>query len=1207
MDMKPITPESPSTMLRKTRSLLKPVKPPFSDTASPLMMNSITMTTSIETTSSGDNDSHSHGDSIDQLLPGTKSHDSPGRDEIHLSRSSSSSISKAHQIMKKKRASSAAKNGVTSMSSKISKALFRGERRMFQGNFSKMDSVATDDHGSKFRRSARSSFNVVEPRSGSQSKPAMDFEPLPYDERGEASFDNTSTESHRQSSPEKPPDLFSHNISGLSLGSTSERSSSQRHASRVTYPHNLSTVGSGVSEKTSSTLNYSASMGSLDQQHQSLQSSLRGTKALFSYEKEDDSSTMRTACEVVRKPSAFSPPADDADSSITDLVKERLLDRLDQVANKIPTRQSSDAYPGYVISNTQRDLNASNVSTSNNSANLNASTNSASSKKIAPLKPPPTLPPKAPRKAFMEAYIEAIEHKQGQDPPQVGFKESDEPSVQSVQRPDDSFATNDDDGANDDPPGTSTTSDLPIKLLERLEAAKREDDRLMAEHHDQDPPLSLPMTTDTSFGSSTIASTTSIAVRNRHRVVSNTSAISYSSLRRSSAACSQASKSTAQVTNVRMQTLDPIASNSPYAQFLMDVGDAESGRCNQESQSKSSVFSEAMSTTSLMDNEADEEDVIVDQPALNANADTTPTNETNSNILECKGAADAEDHSKLCYLYSQDGEFENSILSPTGQSVHSAPIGDGGASTMSGHSRCQSLPAHGPRLMYRSDAINSFWDQAQCPQETNLNCIPDENSCVASSVGSTWTRSRTAPSSGATAFSAATGNDDDATEAGSIVPDEILNIVTGGCTGPPDPAAKEALNERLVALEAGWSGFRSHVNERMSDFEESWKSWNLNSLLRFSSPLSTKKETTASYATGQAESNNSATEQLETAVKREDDENVNATPTRESCDASRAPSMMATSTVITTPPSLMSTSDKLPSLNSDKLPSLNSEKPVAETPNNHAAAVNRSMSSQQNQVVHLEVECQLEEEVEALDAMIEALEVKNKSNSSPMDTTPEVESVAESVVMSIVKELERSRSRGSIASQSQPSVSARSQSTAAPASTITSCIHTPSLDLFAEAARQEAENEDVELKIMIGSTEHEIPLSLKNTLAEISMIADANGNVESLPCPKALESSREDSEGGRVILDAADWDPVMNSSTDESIYGQAAAKASIAAAEYRHRHQSGTLPPFADANDTSSSSSKRHGRFFFRRRKNSDSGKKKKLSQQSPTSVMAEI
>ena len=127
------------------------------------------------------------------------------------------------------------------------------------------------------------------------------------------------------------------------------------------------------------------------------------------------------------------------------------------------------------------------------------------------------------------------------------------------------------------------------------------------------------------------------------------------------------------------------------------------------------------------------------------------------------------------------------------------------------------------------------------------------------------------------------------------------------------------------------------------------------------------------------------------------------------------------------------------------------DKAVVVTPQNRLLST-PSMTSRDERVSHLEVECQLEE-VEALDAMIEALEIKNKSNGIQTDSGPEVDTSGNSVVMSIVKELERSRSRGSIASQSLPSVSARSQGTAAPASTITSCIHNPSLDLFAGESR----------------------------------------------------------------------------------------------------------------------------------------------------------
>jgi hypothetical protein len=166
----------------------------------------------------------------------------------------------------------------------------------------------------------------------------------------------------------------------------------------------------------------------------------------------------------------------------------------------------------------------------------------------------------------------------------------------------------------------------------------------------------------------------------------------------------------------------------------------------------------------------------------------------------------------------------------------------------------------------------------------------------------------------------------------------------------------------------------------------------------------------------------------------------------------------------------------------------------------------------------------------------------------------------------------------------------------------------PAAPLLGNNFPSAANNKSVELKIMIGSTEQDVPVSLRNSLAEISMIAEsrtnASHNSSSSPSsrsrrPKSyLDSSREDSEGGQVMQDAVDWDPV-NSTDDESVYGQHAAKAALVRAERN------PLPPFA--NPTNSASKRLGSGFFFRRRKSSGSGKKKKNMQSSPTSVMAEV
>jgi hypothetical protein len=1082
------------------------------------------------------------------------------------------------------------------------------------------DSVASgpnDSPSSKLRRSTKSPFFNVEPRIAShyaKAKVFMDFAPLiptptstPYEEQ-QVSFDNTSTSTSRShhhvgkateylppkttvvdSVPESKVTLQAYQGSQnepLDTGFNKGRQRSRRTlagGSETPVPPKASGHASDWTNTTSSSLPSLQSSISRDSSPERNDHYKHGNGARLNKDASHDARDQQKAVvtksgrqQVVPNLAFGAAASDDGDTSISVLMQERLLERLDLAAIISPKTNSSVTQAAYSSPFIQHGSNHDTLQLTPSVpvSTVNISTGSIVGKKKSLLAPPRPLPPKAPRKQEQERLPEMeFDHQDNDGTSKMAItsqnlKQYGERVLEGIQGGE--FLTESYDEYND---VTSPTpkADLPRKLLERLEAATKDgDEKFMADHYDRDPSLQMPHTT--SFGSSTIASAaTSVASFRKHRVGSNvtsTSAHSHSSATRKSASCSWsgASRSTTVVTNVSNQNAasNPHG-NMSYASFNMSAADDNDAPIVKEMVSSDKYLVQQDRTTqngthgaalATVVDDSDAEDQIIADHAANFR----------SSIDAQKAQEEADELVQLLYLYSQDKEFENSILSPT-NSPGPAIAGD-------------PTPSHSPRLLYRSDAINSFWD---CLEQIDHKGSTNQKFCpsVASSFAHALDDDHSAD--------AYAGYADDDADAASIVSEKLLNLVTSGCTGVPNPAAKEAIAERLVALEAGWSGFRTQVNERIQYLEESWRSWNLDSLLKCP-PLAKSTRTDATSC--DVDVPDTANILSETDPVKEELVEAGPTTNREPNDCVITPTTAGSTTLVAAPLSVPP-SQRLPSLSRDGF---------AMTPETMAATLEHA--SIPDGLVQQRHECIKE----ANGAMIRGTAIPPKAQTIQL---PSLMTIDDVVVTGVVKEVERSGSN-----HSAKSVGIAREQQAASLETGDNLPSAAEADSFAREQQPEtphlrdgvtsaANNESVELKIMIGSTEQDVPVSLKNTLAEISMIAESHTNAShySSSSPSSLsrqpkpylDSSREDSEGGKVILDVADW----NSTDDESVYGQHAAKASLVRAE------NNPLPPFADPVNTAS---KRIGsRFFFRRRKSSGSGKKKKGMHRSPTSVMAEI
>ena len=401
-------------------------------------------------------------------------------------------------------------------------------------------------------------------------------------------------------------------------------------------------------------------------------------------------------------------------------------------------------------------------------------------------------------------------------------------------------------------------------------------------------------------------------------------------------------------------------------------------------------------TRSLLEDEEEEEE--------NENDDDEREKENENNLF------------KLPYLYSQDKE--NSILSLMTAAI---PSPEAAAANE------KSLPPTSPQNFYRSGAIS-----ACCTLGTEAKASPffddskDHNQDEIKDP------------------EPAEGTDDKANLDGKtkdspkIVSDGLLNIMTSGCTGA-NPAAKEAITENLVALEAGWSGIRTTVNERMTDLEESWRSWNLNSLLQFTSPKKTAPEETA----------------IEVSIDLDDDK----------CTT---PITMGKTTILTTPPSL---------------------------------ATGQPHVSRKNELC-----CGENITPKAI------FKTDLFPNKLPGDSFPKGHPM-HAVLSALSMEKEESATYH-----------------ATPDEVLAEFLAAP----HDEGA---STNEDLEKKIQIGTTESDVPFHLKNQLLDISVVeprSNSSSPQNKQNQRKALEISRDDSEGGKVILDADEWDPV-EPDDDESV------------------------------------------------------------------------
>lgn len=670
---------------------------------------------------------------------------------------------------------------------------------------------------------------------------------------------------------------------------------------------------------------------------------------------------------------------EDLDSSMSQLGQERLLDRLDQAASVSTTAGASPASSSKTDPSAGTTKSASPATISPPSPSKVAATkntiHNTSNGKLVPLKPPPSLPPKPPRSKSSSLNNSRDSQQSSLSPQEEAriLKQYEERLLQGGDFLNESGST-----------ATSGTSgDLAMKLLSRLEAANA-DPQFLSDHHDQDPPLVMTA----SFGSAAgmHAAAPPVARRRSNDIGGGDSGIVNQQQRRPS----NSSSSNA---------------SNPYAGFMAG-GDASKDRSHGRSagstyQKKTSTLHDGGSKNNIHE----DEDSKMSGPKIN-------------------------------YLYSQDNEFENSILSPA--SVYSnsragSTVGD----SQHNHSKKRNEQQHraqkhehhprSPKNLYRSDAINAFLERA--------DCMAPESQTTGSPA-----RVRRNASPGTTPSLAAGEYDDDedsspVEEPRKIVSDEFLNIVTSGCTGVPNPATKEAIAEKLVALEAGWSGFRTQVSGKMHDLEESWQNWNLNSLLKFPSP--------------KGKGNTGADPDEEGA--------------RENAMTTVTVAAMGSTTVLTTPPSMSAAKKQ------------------------HMA---RARKTRGGGITPMNMFPEEEEDLAA-----QAVEMTlNGMTSVPKE---HLNTSQDQVTMGVLKELRSAR-------------------------------------YGKDGVVAEAE------KIAMGSEEHDVPLSLKNTLADISLIEDSEGeaaghgtnhnkNQHHAPC---LDASREDSEGGKIILDATEWDPVEASDTD---------------------------------------------------------------------------
>ena len=682
---------------------------------------------------------------------------------------------------------------------------------------------------------------------------------------------------------------------------------------------------------------------------------------------------------------------EDLDSSMSQLGQERLLDRLDQAASVSTAAGASPASsskPDSSVAGARSTPPAAIPPPSpSKAAAFTTATNNTiyntSNGKIVPLKPPPSLPPKPPRSKSSSLNNSRDSQQSSLSPQEEAriLKQYEERLLQGGDFLNESGST----------AASGNSGDLAMKLLSRLEEANA-DPQFLSDHHAQDPPLVMT----TSFGSAAGMNAAVPVVARRpsnDKGAGDSGTINQQQRRPSNSSSSNAS--------------------NPYAGFM--VG-GEPSKDRSHSRSAGGTYQKKMSTLHDGSNNNDireDEDSKMSGPKIN-------------------------------YQYSQDNEFENSILSPA--SVYSnsragSTVGDSHHHSKKRSEQQQRARKHehhprSPKNLYRSDAINAFLERA--------DCMAPESQTMGSPA-----RVRRNVSPG-TAPSLAEGEYDDEDsnpvleddhQPRKLVSDEFLNIVTSGCTGLPNPAAKEAIAEKLVALEAGWSGFRTQVSGKMQDLEESWQNWNLNSLLKFPSPKGKGSEDVDP-----------------------DEEGARENATAAAMDGTTVTvAAMGSTTVLTTPPSM----------------SVAKKERMA-----HARKTRGGGITPMNMFL---------EEEEDLAAQAVELTLNN------MDSVPKghLDTSQDQVTLGVLKELRSAR-------------------------------------YGKDGAVAEAE------KIAMGSEEHDVPLSLKNTLADISLIEDSEGeatghgahqnkNQHHVSC---LDASREDSEGGKIVLDATEWDPVESSDTD---------------------------------------------------------------------------
>jgi hypothetical protein len=652
------------------------------------------------------------------------------------------------------------------------------------------------------------------------------------------------------------------------------------------------------------------------------------------------------------------------------------------------------------------DLNRSSESSDSQHPNLAVPKKTA--KKIQPLKPPPVRPPKAPRSRTQTSTA-------------IPTTRRTEILKQHEQR-----LLQGGDFLNESGSATVVSSDdtdLAMKLLDRLEAANK-DEELMEQHHSEDPPIALAVTSFTSSAR--------IDPRAANSASSNSS---------SSAAIPQSCHSSSSATR----------SSGPYAACNTESDKSKSGSSSMQPAqaapppSASSLFSNLEGQAEYKETEYDEAaEVLTDQESEHENDQRTP---------------------KINYLYSQDKEFENSILSPSASEYSQN-------TKLMNNTHGSSRASFAAQARYRSDAINDFLEQGPCPKDCTRPEPPVTTAQTHDIVGPLVQAIPHARGHFVDAEADKAGADaddyDPTTEASTgpqIVSDEFLNMMTAGCTGI---GGRQAISEKLVALEAGWSGFTSSVNEQMQQLEESWRTWNLDSLLKFSSPVKRAPHDNEGASHGyDIVSSNSAT-------------------------AMNTSTALGSTSVMTTPPSTAATSKWRQQTNA----------PAAAADASAVFAV-ECESDVLNAATALEEQCEQERQDR---------QISSENCGGVGEFKEKTPSEEDEVVKAVAWELGRSRSRGSRVSKDKDE-------------TNKFCMY-PGASSGAGAG--------TEKKIAI---EHEIPLSLQKTLADISMIEDPgnshnNTSTESSPRKRRLETSREDSEGGKVVLDAAEWDPVEPSDAD---------------------------------------------------------------------------